>query len=357
MKMIKKGCIILITLLNTLGLSAQSTKVYTPIPPDQVHATASSEITKAAKAVNDEGMEGDMHIAQNLGHKMWTSKASTGKIRANEFTKEGVVWFMCEIGKTFAPVQVDLIKIWNQNQSQHTRRGLKKVYIEYSADGKTWKLLKNKELDYHIIRESKGQNPEPASFIFETGGIKAKYICITADANGEGNYYDPKDKYILREAADIVPLPEKRITINGTMEKTYEVEPLLRIEWVDEPVVNADRTVTVRAKVTYGTDKAEYKVALAEGWLFVSETDYVGDFSYSPNYSVRTTPAQMGVGAAEILGANGTTFTISTAQASKAFADYSRKYFFRVGVRSTITFDATNRYNYTDIKELTIPAK
>jgi hypothetical protein len=166
-----------------------------------------------------------------------------------------------------------------------------------------------------------------------------------------------KGEYGITPSGAFVPLPEEKITISGTVEKTYEVEPLLRVEWVDEPVVNADRTVTVRVKVTYGSDDATYKAALAEGWLFVSETDYVGDFSYSPNYSVRTTLAQMGVGAAEILGANGTTFTISTAQASKAFADYSRKYFFRVGVRSTITFDATNRYNYTDIKELTIPAK
>lgn len=203
--MIRKGIFSLLILVNTIGIYAQSTKVYTQIPSDQIQATASSELpgATAMMAVNGEGMNGDMHIAHNLGHTMWTSQASIHKVRANGFTKEGIVWFMCEIGKTSGPAHVDLIRIWNDNQSQHTRRGLKKVYIEYSADGKTWKLLKNNGLDYHIINESKGQNPEPANFTFDTGGIKAKYICFTADADGNGNYYDPEDKYIIREAVDM----------------------------------------------------------------------------------------------------------------------------------------------------------
>lgn len=196
--------ITLCILISSIQLFGQNVKVYTQIPSAQVSATASSELPKstAMEAVNGEGMQGDMHIAQNLGMKMWTSKASAERVRANEFTKEGVVWFMCEIGKTPAPVHIDLIRIWNQNQSQHTRRGLKKVYIEYSVDGKNWKLLKNKGLDYHIINESVGQNPEPANFTLETGGIKIKYLCITADIK-EGNYYDRNNKLILREADDM----------------------------------------------------------------------------------------------------------------------------------------------------------
>jgi hypothetical protein len=164
-------------------------------------------------------------------------------------------------------------------------------------------------------------------------------------------------EYGVTPSGAFVPLPEERMIISGTVEKTYEVEPLLRVELVNEPVLNADRTVTFNVKVTYGNDNNTYKQPLVEGWLFVSETDYVGDFSYSPNYSVKLTPAQMGVGASEILGVNGTTFAVNTSGSSKAFPDYARKYFFRVGVRSQVTFDATNRYNYTEIKEVSIPAK
>ncbi|MDR2949801.1 MAG: hypothetical protein LBV71_11400 [Prevotella sp.] len=130
--MIINRCFItLCILLSSIQLFGQNVKVYTQVPSDQVSATASSELPKATamEAVNGEGMQDDMHIAQNLGMKMWTSKVSAERVRANEFTKEGVVWFMCEIGKTPAPVHVDLIRIWNQNQSQHTRRGLKKYTL------------------------------------------------------------------------------------------------------------------------------------------------------------------------------------------------------------------------------------
>lgn len=202
----RKGYLLtILALVSTFCLSAQHIKIYTPISPDLIKATASSELAKAAAmdAVNGEGMVGDMHIAHNLGMKMWTSQVSTGKVRANQYTQEGVVWFMCEASNQGTPMQVDLIRIWNQNQNQHTRRGLKKVYIEYSADGKKWKLLKNGDRDYHIIKESVGKNPEPASFTFETGGIKLKYLCITAAADGEGNYYDRNDRLIMREAADM----------------------------------------------------------------------------------------------------------------------------------------------------------
>lgn len=166
-----------------------------------------------------------------------------------------------------------------------------------------------------------------------------------------------KGEYGITPSGAFVPLAEEKMTISGKVERIYEVEPILRVELVGEPVLNADRTVSFNVKVTYGTDDVTYRKPLVEGWLFVSETDYVGDFSYSPNYSVKLTPAQMGVGASDILGVNGTTFTVSTAKASKPFPDYSRKYFFRLGVRSEVTFDATNRYNYTEVKELTIPIK
>lgn len=170
-----------------------------------------------------------------------------------------------------------------------------------------------------------------------------------------------KGEYGVTPSGAFVPLPEERINMSGVVEKTYEVEPLLRVEWVGEPTVKPDRTVEFQVKVTYGTDNATYKKPMAEGWLFVSENVYVFDIpgnntdGYSRNYSVKYTPAQMGQ--TGVLGANGITFTVSTTGASKSFPDYARKYFFRFGVRSQVTFDATNRYNYTEVKEVSIPAR
>lgn len=163
-------------------------------------------------------------------------------------------------------------------------------------------------------------------------------------------------EYGITPSGAFVPLAEERIKIKKTVEKTYEVEPILRVDWVNEPIVNADRTVTFEVKVTYGTDNATYQKPLREVWLFVSETDYVGDFSYSPNYSVNLKPNQLGVGDNDLLPANGITFVVKTSQSSKPFPEYGRKYFFRIGARTDVTFDATNRYNYTDIKTIDIPA-
>ena len=104
-----------------------------------------------------------------------------------------------------------------------------------------------------------------------------------------------KGEYGITPSGAFVPLEEERIKISGTVEKTWEVEPLLRVEWVGEPVVNADGTVDVKVKVSRGTDNPDYQEALAEAWLFVSENMYVGDFSYSPNYSTRISGAAIGM--------------------------------------------------------------
>jgi hypothetical protein len=202
----KKGIYLMAisVLIGTMHLSAQNIKVYNKLSSEGISATASSELPKSAAsdAINGEGMTASGHIANPQGLKMWTSGISTAKIRANKFTKEGVVWFMCKLGDGTKPADVDLIRIWNYNQSEHTRRGLRKVYIEYSSDGKAWNLLKNGESDYHIIEESKGRNPEPADFTLKTKRLKIKYLCITADCE-EGNYYDRNNKIVLREAADM----------------------------------------------------------------------------------------------------------------------------------------------------------
>ena len=73
---------------------------------------------------------------------------------------------MCDFGKSRKCPEVDLIQIWNYNQNEHTRRGLNKVYIEYSEDGNKWQLLKNGDLEYYLIPESVGRNPGSMDFFF-----------------------------------------------------------------------------------------------------------------------------------------------------------------------------------------------
>jgi hypothetical protein len=89
---------------------------------------------------------------------------------------------------------------------------------------------------------------------------------------------------------------------------------------------------------------------LKEVWLFVSETSYVGDFSYSTNYSTKLVT----------LPAFDTTVSINTGWPSgvgtgtqRSFPAYQRKYFLRVGARIDKQVNSTNVYNYTTIKEIT----
>lgn len=150
-----------------------------------------------------------------------------------------------------------------------------------------------------------------------------------------------KGEYGVTPEGAFVALPEERIQISGTVEKNYAVEPLLRVEWVGEPVVNGDGTATVQARITRGTTHPDYQQPLTEVWLFVSEVQYVGFVSYS-NYSTKLTGAT--------LPALGATVSITTQQ---KFPGYSRKYFLRVGARTSKQAFSTNVFNYSTIKEIT----
>lgn len=161
-----------------------------------------------------------------------------------------------------------------------------------------------------------------------------------------------KGEYGVTPEGAFVPLVEERIQISGTVEKNYEVEPFLRIEWVGEPVVNGDGTATVQVKVTRGTTSPDYQQALAEAWLFVSETQYVGDFSYSPNYSTKLTGATLPALNGTVSITTGWPGGIGTGS-QRIFPDYSRKYFLRVAARINKQVNSTNVYNYSTVKEIT----
>nr|WKN35601.1 DUF3823 domain-containing protein [Tunicatimonas sp. TK19036] len=159
-------------------------------------------------------------------------------------------------------------------------------------------------------------------------------------------------QYGIKPEGAFVPLEEETIKIEGTVEKNYAVDPFLRIEWVGDPVMNADGTVTIQVKIDRGTSNPDYQQALAEVWLYVSETQYAGDFSYSPNFSTHLTGAT--------LPALGETVSITTGWpggigtgTQRSFPDYTRKYFLRVGARIDKQVNSTNVYNYTSVKEIT----
>lgn len=163
-----------------------------------------------------------------------------------------------------------------------------------------------------------------------------------------------KGRYGVKPEGAFVPLEEEIFEISGTVEKNYEVEPFLRVEWVGEPVLNNDGTATVNVRISRGTTNPSYQQPLQEVWLFVSEIQYTGDFSYSPVYSTHLTGAQLPVLGEVVSITTGWPGGIGVGS-QRSFPDYSRKFFLRVGARTNIQVNSTNVYNYTTIKEVTTP--
>jgi hypothetical protein len=161
-----------------------------------------------------------------------------------------------------------------------------------------------------------------------------------------------KGEYGITPEGAFVPVEEERIQISGAVEKNYAVEPFLRIEWVGEPVVNDNGTATVQVKITRGTAHPDYQQALTEVWLFVSENQYVGDFSYSPNYSTKLISATLPSLGGTVSITTGWPGGIGTGT-QRTFPAYSRKYFLRVGARINKQVNSTNVYNYSTVKEIT----
>jgi hypothetical protein len=181
----------------------------------------------------------------------------------------------------------------------------------------------------------------------------------------DGRYNTPKvfrGEYGVTPEGAFVPLAEERFWIEGVVEKDYQVEPLLRIEWVGEPRFNSDGTVDVQVKITRGTDNPDYQQALSNVCLYVSENQYVGEHNNNGVQSTRLTAAH----ANQLAGGDaiGTTFTIKTGQPSglnstqNVFPKFERKYFIRAAARVNLQIVGSNNvYNYSTIKEITNPAR
>jgi alpha-mannosidase len=179
-------------------VDAQQIEMYTPVSGTSITVESSSEFPgfPDEETVNGSGMSGHGHISHNLGKTMWISKVSEVSVQARPQTREGVVWLMYTFDKERKPA---FVEIWNHNQHDHTRRGLRKVYLQHSRDGVTWQTLKDGDRDYFVIPESGGKKEEPADFHLDLSGLSFKYFCITADRT-EGNYYHNAGLQVLEDA-------------------------------------------------------------------------------------------------------------------------------------------------------------
>lgn len=134
------------------------------------------------------------------------------------------------------------------------------------------------------------------------------------------------------------------VDIKGTTQIKFTVEPFLRIQWIGEPVYNADGTISATFKVVRGTTDASFQQDVSDINLYVNATKYVGNNNYDNRYSARVSYG--GTDGTTKIGQTLTLTTIGGALPGK------RSYFLRVGARINY---GLKYYNYTDVKTVVVP--
>lgn len=133
------------------------------------------------------------------------------------------------------------------------------------------------------------------------------------------------------------------VDIKGTTTVNFSVEPFLRIEWVGEPVLNNDGTISVQVKITRGTNDPNFQQDVSDINLYVNSNKFVGNNNFDDRYSPLTS-----YGGTDGNIKLGQTLTLTT----KGVLPASRQYFIRVGARVNY---GLKYYNYTDVKTVSVP--
>lgn len=187
-----------------------------------------------------------------------------------------------------------------------------------------------------LLEISWSDNPTPLLLATKQDGtyINTKVFAATYKISAEGAFVPL-----------VQPGNDKSQTIEvkgGTTTVDFTVEPMLEVEWVGEPVLNPDGTVTAQVKVTRGTTNPNFQNNITDLWLFVSPSEYVGNNNYDNRF------AQQLPYSGSTFNANlGTTITIKT----KGGALPKKDWYFRLGARTNY---GLKQYNYSDIKKVVV---
>ncbi|MEI6945697.1 DUF3823 domain-containing protein [Paraflavisolibacter sp. H34] len=171
----------------------------------------------------------------------------------------------------------------------------------------------------------------------------------------DGTYNNTKvfaGKYKVSAEGAFVPLVQgttvdgsKTLEIRGgTTTLDFSVEPFLRVEWVGEPVLNSNGTISANVKVTRGTANPAFQQNITDLYLYVNSTPYVGNNNFDNRYSQRL--AYSGTAGNAIVGQTVTLTTIG------GVLPKSRDYYVRVGSRIDY---GLKQFNYNEPKVVTVP--
>lgn len=184
-----------------------------------------------------------------------------------------------------------------------------------------------------LLETSYSSNPTPEYFQCMQDGTfnNGKVFSATYKISVEG----PFVPIVLTDSTGtVVSDSSKTIELKSSATVNFWVEPFLRVQWVGNPVLNADSTVTVQVIITRGTNNSNYQGNLTDINLYVSNTMYDGNNNYDPRYSKRT--SYNGTDGNKLLGQ---TITLTTTGGALPPQDV----YFRVGARIAA---GLKQYNY-----------
>nr|WP_295934465.1 DUF3823 domain-containing protein [uncultured Dyadobacter sp.] len=167
------------------------------------------------------------------------------------------------------------------------------------------------------------------------------YLNLKQDGSFINNKLFPGNYKVTPVEGPFYPVAEKVVDIKGAVSQDFTVIPYLNVDWVAEPVVNADKKVSVTFRFT-GNPAPEglIKPNPLDYQLFISTNQYVGNNNWDNTAVGAVVPVTV--------DKEGKDITITSSVPMK----YSTTYYVRIGVRVNDTY---KKYNYTTIKTIKVP--
>jgi hypothetical protein len=195
-----------------------------------------------------------------------------------------------------------------------------------------------------LLETSWSANPTPLYLATKIDGtyVNTKVFAATYNISAEGAFVP-----LVQPAATPPVDQSKNLEVKGgTTTVDFTVEPLLEVEWVGTPVLNANGSITAQVKITRGTTKTAFQGNVTDLWLFTSPYPYIGSStnSYDTRYATHVTYA--GTTGTALLG---TTITITTTLTSGALP--KKDWYIRLAARTDY---GGKLYNFSDMKMVTV---
>jgi hypothetical protein len=191
-----------------------------------------------------------------------------------------------------------------------------------------------------LLETSWSDNPTPQYLGVKQDGTytNTKIFAATYKISAEGAFVP------MVQTTPVVDQSQNVEVKGGTTTVDFKVEPMLRVDWVGNPVLNSNGTITVQVKVTRGTANALFQNNITDISLFVNTSQYVGNNINDASRTARLT--YTGNAANSVLG---TTLTLTTIGGA---LPTGRDYYVRVGSRTDY---GLKQYNYNEPKLVTVP--